>query len=850
MLSSLRICLGIVLLVESQAILSEGANNIESSETTRSPLMTPRRWAQDPAPGGLSNPQQETSLILRARDENGAPVSSAKVYLYAEGSRLIGVLETDFAGRAVMTGLAPGLYQIRVEKMGFYSARLERVEAPKADNLEITLEHEKEIRESVDVSSAPPAIDLTRTVASDEIGAREINTLPYPRKRDFRNMVAYLPRVHQDSTGQLHLNGATSYQTFYALDGFNITHPSSGLLELRVSPDALRKIEIQSSRFSAEYGKASGGVLNLTTGMGDDRYRIAATDFAPSAQFVGGVKLDSWTPRVAFGGPFRKGRAWFYSASDAELNLDIRSDLPEGANRNMPWRLGELAKAQVNLSPTHLVNVGFLANRFHSENANLSDANPLGTAPELKQSAYLLTLKDQIFRANGLMVETGLAASQFSSAVLPHGDLPYQLVPGSARGSFFKRSEVVSSRLQGLMNLTLSPAEWRGRHEIKLGADVNHIVYDRLLDRRPIQILRADNSLSSRIDFDGVSQARRDNLEIGAYLQDRWAVSNRLQIESGIRFDRDSLVRRILAAPRLAASALLTKDGDTRLALGAGLFYDASNLDFVTRPLEGRRVEQFFARDGMTLLANRSVETAFILNEDQLEAPRSFGWSMEFERKLPAEVYFRAEWIGRRGGNGYAFDLQGGEQPGPLTTVLDLANTRNDRYDAFSLTARRAFKVNYLLFASYTRSSTRTDSLLDFSLDTPLFSPQQGGPLDWDAPHRLISWGWTPLIKKFDLAYSAEWRSGYPFSAINQERRLVGEPNSNRFPAYFSLNVHAERRFRLLNFNLALRAGFNNITNRGNPIAVNNNINSSQFLFFSGMQKRVFTARIRFLGRK
>ena len=751
-----------------------------------------------------------------------------------------------------MTGVAPGVYQLRVEKQGFYAFKLDGVEIGKAENLDINLEHEQEIRESVDVSSAPPAIDQTRTAASDEIGAREIVNLPYPRRRDFKNLVAYLPRVHQDNTGQLHLNGSASYQVFYALDGFNVTHPASGLLELRVSPDALRKIEIQSSRFSAEYGKASGGVLNLTTGMGDDRYRVAATDFAPSAQFVKGIHLDSWTPRLMFSGPIRKGRAWFYSAADADVSLDIRKDLPEGANRNRSWRVGELAKGQVNLSPTHLVSMGMLFNRFNSEYAGLSGVIPQESAPELKQDAYLFTLKDQIFRPNGLSFETGFAVSKFSADILPHGDVPYQLTPREVRGSFFKRSEASSKRYQGLVNLTLSPSEWRGRHEIKLGADINYVEYARLLNRRPIQVLRADDTISRVIIFDSGRQARRDNFETGVYLQDRWAVSNRLLVEAGIRFDRDSLVRRVLASPRLAGSALLTKDGQTRLALGAGVFHDASNLDIVTRTLEGRRVEQFYARDGIALLADRSAEAAFTMSSRRLEAPRFFGLSVEFERKLPADIYFRTEYLGRWGVNGYAFNLQGGDQIRQIMTVLDLRNTRRDRYDAFSVTARRAFKENYLFFASYTRSSARTNAVLDFSLDTPIFSPQAGGPFDWDAPNRLISWGWAPLplLKKTDIAYSVEWRSGYPFSVIDQDRRLVDEPNSNRFPAYFSLNVHAERRFRLLSVNLALRAGFNNITDRQNATAVDNNINSGNFLNFSGVQGRQFTARIRFLGRK
>ncbi len=839
MVPSLQICLSVFLLVEGQSILSLSPHNSGNSG----------RLAQDPAAAGLSNPRQALQFVLKVRDENGVPIASAKVYLYAEGRRLTGVWETDFAGRVAMTGLSSGLYQIRVEKQGFYAARLEQVEIGKAESLDLSLTHEREIRDSVEVTNSPPAIDQTKTVASETIGAREIVNIPYPTTRDFRSVLLYFPRTHRDATGQVHINGSASYQVFYALDGFNITHPASGLLELRISSDALRTIEIQSSRYSAEYGKASGGVLNLATAMGDDRYRFLTTDFIPSFQFTPGLNLDGWTPRLSFSGPIRKERAWFYSSADTDLNIDIRSDLPKGADRNQAWRWSALGKGQVNLSPTNLLNASYLMNQFHSEYAGLSRSTPQGTAPELKQKAYLLTLKDQIFRANGLRIETGFAASRFRSDISPHGGLPYQVTPESARGSFFKTSEALSSRFQGLVNITLSPSQWRGRHEVKLGADINQINYERYLYRSPIQILRADNTLSREIVFDGRSQARSDNLEIGAYLQDRWAISNRLLVEAGMRFDRDGIVGRLLAAPRLAASALLTKNGETRLAFGMGLFYDASNPDFITRPLEGRRIDRFFAPDGRTP-TNRSMETAFVLNEGRLKAPRSFGWSMELDRKLPAEIYLRAEWIGRRGVHGYAFELQGNTQSDRLTTILELGSTRNDRYDALSVTARRTFKKNYMIFASYTRSYARTNAVLDFSLDTPIFSPQQGGPLDWDAPDRLISWGWAPLIKKFDLSYAVEWRSGYPFSVINQERQLVEAPNSRRYPAYFSLNLHAERRFRLLGLNLAVRAGFNNITNRQNAADVNNNINSPQFLRFSSVQGRTFNGRIRFLGRK
>jgi hypothetical protein len=71
---------------------------------------------------------------------------------------------------------------------------------------------------------------------------------------------------------------------FTLLDGFNITQPANGLLLVRVSTDAFRSIEVEPSREPAEYGKGSGGVLSLDTGIGDDRFPIIATNFIPSIQ--------------------------------------------------------------------------------------------------------------------------------------------------------------------------------------------------------------------------------------------------------------------------------------------------------------------------------------------------------------------------------------------------------------------------------------------------------------------------------------------------------------------------------------------------------------------------------------
>ena len=75
-------------------------------------------------------------------------------------------------------------------------------------------------------------------------------------------------------------------------------------------------------------------------------------------------------------------------------------------------------------------------------------------------------------------------------------------------------------------------------------------------------------------------------------------------------------------------------------------------------------------------------------------------------------------------------------------------------------------------------------------------------------------------------------------------------PGSRRFPEWFILNTHIEKRFHFLGYYWALRGGFNNVTDRKNYLDVNNDIQSPEFLTYSVFYGRAFTGRIRFLGRK
>jgi hypothetical protein len=796
------------------------------------------------------NPQLTPKLLVMVTDGNGVPVPSALVTLIQSTGQTVIKGETDYAGRREFSGLNPEVYRLRVEKEGFYAVSLGEIRVVETETVGVTLFHEQEIRETISVMSSPPAIDPTNTTSNATLNSKEVINIPYATTRDYRNVLPFISsRVLRSPTGQVHVNGSASYQLYSQLDGFNISQPSTGLLDIRVSPDALRTIEVQGSRNSAEFGKGSGGVLSLATGMGDDKYRFNVTDFVPSFQTRKGVNINGWTPRATFSGPIRKNRAWFFNAVDAEYNLDIIDELPSGADRNQGWRINNLAKAQVNLTQANILTTSFLVNQFHADHAGLSQFSPIETTRDLQQSAYLLTVKDQSYLANGLSLEAGFGISQFRVDQQPLGISPYVISTEGTSGNFFKTSEGISRRMQWLANLTLPPIQFYGRHEVRVGVDLDRVTYRQTFERRPMLILRADGSLSRLVTFNGGPELSKNNFAVSGYAQDRLSVSDNLLIEFGLRTDWDAIIRQVLFSPRIATTYLLSRLGETKISGGIGLYYDSTNLSFITRSQEGLRFDQFYEAAGQTPLG-LPVESSFLVNERSLKSPRFLNWSVGLERKMPAELYLRVEYLERRGSDGFTFINRDDPQTFPPNGRFELRNDQRDRYKAVSFNLRRAFKNGYEVFVSYTRSSARSNAVFDFSLDRIVFTRQAAGPLSWDSPNRLISWGWLPLVKGFDLAYLLEWRSGYPYSLFNEDQQLVGTANSSRFPSYFSLNLHAEKRFRFLGVNLALRAGFNNLTNRDNPSEINNNVDSPKFMTFGGVQNRAFVGRIRFLGRK
>ena len=177
--------------------------------------------------------------------------------------------------------------------------------------------------------SSTAGIDPEQTSDKSTFNTPEIVNIPYPTSRDIRNLLPFTPGVVQDGTGQIHVAGSETYATLDLLDGFDIRSPISGELAMRVSADAVRSIDTETTRYPVEFGKATGGVIAFYTGMGDNKFRFNATDFFPSFREQNGLRFDKFVPRFTFSGPIVRKRAWFFDG----LETGVRQHLHSGASR-------------------------------------------------------------------------------------------------------------------------------------------------------------------------------------------------------------------------------------------------------------------------------------------------------------------------------------------------------------------------------------------------------------------------------------------------------------------------------------------------------------------------------------
>jgi hypothetical protein len=804
----------------------------------------------------------QIAISGRVVDETGAGVAGARVELRAAPDGPAIAASTELSGDFHLHIPAAGDYLIRAEREGFYLFHEPAHRFDESTNqLTITLNHQQDFYERVDVTASPPTIDPQQPAERKEVNNTEMLAVPYAAPADYRSALPLMDGVIQDSAGQFHFNGGASNQAAYTLDGFNLANPVTGQLDARINIDSIQTMDVESSRLSAENGRGSAGVLDISTKMGDDRWRAGGTNFIPGISTGGGFHFNTWTPRVEVSGPLAKGRAWFHNGFDAFYSDDIVFGLPPGQNHTRALTTTDLSRFQVNLTPSHILSGGFLVNLIEDTHYGLSFLTPAESTTNNRQMTVMSMLRDQIYLHGGVLIEIGFADTRGFLKNLPQGTELFEITPFGNRGNYFVNTDRHYYRQQGKANVFLPTQHLLGTHLLKFGIDFEREAFHQEVLRHDYEVLRDDSSVARFVTFAGSPFQRGQNFEGAQYVQDHWVPHENLAVEAGLRLEWNEIVRDLEMAPRLGIAWSPAALGGLKLSAGWGVYYDAIPIDTITMQQGQTSLATFYPIGAPPI---GPVPTVFEVDQRALRTPYFHTTSLTIERKLPFDFYGKAGYMRRYGNDGFTFEPAAPETVAMFYqgAVFNLTNTEKRRYNAFDVSLKRTFGGQYEWFLGYTRSYARTNTAVAYSLENPIYALQIPGPLAWDAPNRVHMWGWAPLpahrlprrlqflIRNTSAAYLVEYHTGFPFSIVDEEGFLQGRPNSARLPDYFSLNLHLERRFRAMHYLWAWRGGFDNLTNNSNPNYVNNVIGTPQFLTYARGQARAFSVRLRFLGRK
>ena len=691
---------------------------------------------------------------------------------------------------------------------------------------------------------------------SEALQEQEIDSIPTTRatKQRIQGVAAVLPGVLRSPMGDLHFHGSPAQETNWTLDGFSLSDPSSGRLEMTLGAESVKSMDLASGRYSAELGKGTGGAMVLSTRTGEDRFEQRFTNFVPGIEFNRGLRFRDWRPRHNFSGPVVRNRAWFFNSLDLLYEENFVPELPPGQDRGVSWSLNNSLRLQAQLTPRQTLSSGFVVDYLYAPNSGLSPLDPMETTLDRRARRYFFNLRDQVVLSPERVLDFGYAAYRSNYRGVPKGTAPFRITSFGRAGNYPVKTHRISSRDEWRANF-FTPADWLGEHQLKAGANLSHTRYSQDVRRSPIEYFRVDGTQSSELSFAGSGEFEESNLEAGAYLQDRWAIRSRLVAETGLRWDRDRIVSRGVVTPRVSLAFMPPGLHGAKLSAGLGWVPAATYLRIFTRHRDQHSIYTNFAPDGETRLGPPDVRL-FRLDETLLTIPSTRNLSASWNQRLPGETDITVNVLRKRLRNGYAHvpSSTGGIEDsllpaGSRTVDFRLRNFKRETYDSVEVSLSKPLPGSHRWFVSYTHSHSWSNAALEVDTNDPILFSDTAGRLSWDIPHRLVSWASFQVGEKTSITYFAEWRDGFPFSVHDDNGKQVGQVNSWRLPRHFSLNIHIQRNLSFLGHRWSLRPGVDNVTNRPNYSFVNGNVDSPEFLNLFGRSPIKLVVRVRWLGR-
>ena len=566
----------------------------------------------------LAAGQQETATIIgTVQDAQRAALPGATVTARNTDTGLVRAGVSDQEGRYRIAAIPPGSYEIAAELQGFGRALRKGVTLTVGGESVINFDMAVAgVTEQVTVQGDTPVIETTTSAVQSTLRREQIDLLPLAG-RDFTNVIRLVPGAASNNASY-GFGGSRGRSNTWNLDGVDNSDEISGFAHQSPALDSIQEVQVLVNGFKAEYGQASGGVVNVITRSGTNQLRgtgfglFQDESLRSRSPYANRALPKDPSQRIQYGatigGPVRQDRTHFF----ATYERDDR-DTAASANYTLPsaQQVANAAASTLEFLAAHNIDIS----RFgaggtqrlarpefvdvHKATARVDhQMNP----NQFFTGRYLLDSNDQPSGQSGTLLDYNggrtylktqyvnfnhkwvLGANKLNEAYVQYGNhheeinAIYTTIPrvnvsgGFDLGSTTNYNPVNNHVVAFNNNLTWTLNGTRtGDHVLKTGAQVKVLRSDSFFDSNfrgtwtfPNIAAFLSGTPSRYAANQGDSSLERPNETYGIFIQDDWRPLPSLTFNLGLRYDYESA----------KTQALIPVNGEA----GPGISRDRNNI--------------------------------------------------------------------------------------------------------------------------------------------------------------------------------------------------------------------------------------------------------------------------------
>src|SRR5258708_4458634 len=272
------------------------------------------------------------TLLGTVTDSSAAAVANVKVTITETNTGISRTSQTNESGNYVFPDLPPGTYTVTAEQPGFKRASRAGIDVivNTTGRVDLILEPGS-TSETITVEAETPILQTERADTGRKLETVLTENIPLGTNRNFQNLLNIVPGTtratfqhsqffNASSSLQTEVNGQLRQGNNYQIEGID-DNERTGLLQILVPPlEAIQTVDVSTSNFDAELGRASGAVTNVILKSGTNNYHGAAYEFARNSYFNARNYFDQSVGHLAYnyfggnlGGPIKKNKIFFFA---------------------------------------------------------------------------------------------------------------------------------------------------------------------------------------------------------------------------------------------------------------------------------------------------------------------------------------------------------------------------------------------------------------------------------------------------------------------------------------------------------------------------------------------------------